>query len=276
MPEPPTPFADAELVEVLLRGEADPRFAAAWEQFSMMVKDLAHRVYRGPEGADRDTFVEDAVLHVWINLGTFQQGRPLRPWVAKVVSNYWKTRLKQLIRRRELEMSIDEVNAPEPSSRTQLVLSEVAAKDDWSCLARMLRVELDQVAPVLDAKRRKVDFHAILLLLLREDVAALLRQHVTDSAAVAVQLVPWHDRELLRRPTPQQPRLACIWGNYVLGPPGASLAQCIAGDGTGTENALLRQWRRRCRNNAWDVASRDGVVRKLLQKRSREGSEGTP
>lgn len=93
---------DAQLVELSQRGD-QAAFGEIVRRYQRAVHRLAWSLTRN--ASDADDLAQEAFVHAWRAIGRFETGRPLYPWLARIVTNLAFSLFRS--RRRKPETSIE-------------------------------------------------------------------------------------------------------------------------------------------------------------------------
>ncbi len=120
---------DTSLVRQCLRGDAQA-IANLVERFQAEVFGLCVRLLR--HGQDAEDVTQEVFLRIFRSLRSWDQTRPLRPWVMGITVNRCRTWMAQRARRPELADYLHDTVASRP-------------EDDSAELIREIRVAVDQL-----------------------------------------------------------------------------------------------------------------------------------
>jgi RNA polymerase sigma-70 factor (ECF subfamily) len=91
----------------------------------------------GGSESEADDITQEAFVKAFRALPRFQEGRPLRPWLLRIVANEARNRRRSRGRRERLTVRAAAVGGHQPGSPEELALSEVSALTLRSALARL-------------------------------------------------------------------------------------------------------------------------------------------
>jgi RNA polymerase sigma-70 factor, ECF subfamily len=162
---------DDVLVESARRGDGDS-FARLIDRYGAFCFARAYWVLRNRGDAEDE--VQNAWMHAWINLGSYQGPGAFRAWISRIVFNQSLMRLRK--KKLTPAISIDQVLYAERSYRLDLIdqrdlPEDIVGSDE---VARVLTSEMRRVPPVL----REV--------LIRRDVANVAIEEIAGQLGIGV------------------------------------------------------------------------------------------
>jgi RNA polymerase sigma-70 factor (ECF subfamily) len=118
------PLDEAELVERARRGDLD-----AWETLVRRYQGIAFRTayLLAGNAADAEEAAQDGFVKAHRALGRFRRGRPLAPWLLRIVANEARNRRRSAARRERLTLrAVDQVRPGDavPSPEAALLARE--------------------------------------------------------------------------------------------------------------------------------------------------------
>jgi RNA polymerase sigma-70 factor (ECF subfamily) len=151
---PLEPVADDELIERAKRGDVRA-YELLVERYRGVAVRAAYLACRST--ADAEDAAQEAFVKAYGALGRFEQGRPFRPWILRIVTNEATNRRRSARRREDLALRVSRDRpsgeaAPSPeeavlaSERDREVLSAMSAlkEDDRLVIAYRYFLELSE------------------------------------------------------------------------------------------------------------------------------------
>ena len=151
---PLEPVADDELIERAKRGDVRA-YELLVERYRGVAVRAAYLACRS--NADAEDAAQEAFVKAYGALGRFEQGRPFRPWILRIVTNEATNRRRSARRREDLALRVSRDRpsgeaAPSPeeavlaSERDRVVLAALSAlkEDDRLVIAYRYFLELSE------------------------------------------------------------------------------------------------------------------------------------